>query len=63
MASKIAYQVIGGRIMPQVNLCFRIKLRQYIIGKLLPELNPPLIKGINIPDHALNKDFMLVHGD
>ena len=37
------------------------ELRKNVIGKLFTKFNAPLVKTIDIPYNALNKDFMLIH--
>jgi hypothetical protein len=36
---------------------------QDILGQLLAELNTPLIETENVPDYALNENFMLIQGN
>jgi hypothetical protein len=39
------------------------QLGQDILGQLLAELNAPLIETENVPDYALNENFMLIQGN
>ena len=39
------------------------QLGQYFFGQLFTELDSPLIEAKYVPDHKLNKNFMLIHGD
>ena len=46
-----------------MNGLFVDEIRQNGFRELLAKLNPHLVKGIDVPNGALNKDLMLVEGD
>ena len=39
---------------------FALQFRNDALGQHLPQLNPPLVKRINLPNHALNEDAVLI---
>ena len=43
------------------DLVIILQLRQDLPRQLFAQLNPPLIKREDVPDHPLHKDLMLVH--
>lgn len=59
---EVVNQAIGGAVILGSSLVV-IQLRQDLLGNLLAVLHTPLIEGIDIPDHTLHKDFVLVDGD
>ena len=40
-----------------------IQFRENFTGQLLAQLYTPLVKTEDIPDDALNEDFVFIHGD
>ena len=40
-----------------------LQFRQDALGQLLAQFHPPLVKTEYVPDDALDKDLVLVHGD
>ena len=40
-----------------------LQFRQNGLGKLLAKLHAPLVEGVDVPDHALREDPVLVEGD
>ena len=68
MSNKIAYVAhalvcIDQAVSTAVVAGYRLivaKLGQNCVGELLAQLNPHLIKAINIPDSALREDFVFV---
>ena len=52
-----------GRGVVRDDLAWRCDLGQNLLGELLAELDAPLVKRVDVPDDALAKDLMLVHGD
>src|SRR5262245_21168960 len=55
-------QAARRRIMQQFLVCL-LKLLENRQRKLFAKLNTPLVERIDIPDHPLDKDFELIHGD
>jgi len=39
------------------------QFRKDFAGKLFTKLNTPLVKAVNVPDDALGKDLVLIHGN
>mgnify|MGYP006211454627 CR=1 FL=1 len=39
------------------------QLRQDLVGQLFAQLNAPLVEAVDIPQHALGEDLVLVQGD
>ena len=48
---------MGGRLF------LVLQLRKDLVCELLPELHSPLVEAEDIPDHALDKNFVFVHGN
>ncbi len=59
----IAYQAVRGAVMLQLALVSGAQFRHDVLRQRLSELHAPLVKGINVPDDALDENFMLVQGD
>ena len=55
-------QTVRRRVMGR-RLFLVLQLRKNLVCKLLPQLHTPLVEAENIPDHPLNKDLVLVHGN
>ena len=55
-------QPVGGAVVVQfsVGLC---KFREDLLGELLAEFNTPLVVTVDVPNHALYKNLMFIHGD
>ena len=49
-----------GRWIMRFDLVIILQLRQDLPRQLFAQLNPPLIKREDVPDHPLHKDLMLV---
>ena len=48
--------------MSKVGFGIAFQLRDYPLGQDLPELDAPLVKGIDVPDRALGEDVVLIEG-
>ena len=55
-------QAVGGGIMG-IHWFVIAEFGQDFLGQLLTQFNPPLIETEDIPDDALDKNLVLVHGD
>ena len=53
---------LGGRILLRERGVV-VERRRDLLGKLLAELDAPLVVGVDAPDRALNKGDVLVHGN
>src|SRR2546421_427944 len=51
------------RAVVAVHLLRTVELGQDSSGELFAQFHTPLIEGINVPDHALSKDLVLVERD
>src|SRR5574340_1572790 len=53
----------GGRGVMAADRNARVQFGQDAARELLPELHPPLVVGVEVPDHALHEDLVLVERD
>src|SRR5581483_2109860 len=59
---EIVDQPVRGRIVRR-DLTWRVQLRQDRLGELFAELDAPLIEGVDVPDHTLRENLVLVQRD
>lgn len=62
MCLVVVDETVGGGIV-RLDLAGLTELGKDGLCKLLAEFNAPLVEGVDIPDDALNKDLVLVHGN
>lgn len=53
-------ETVGGGIVAR-DLTAGDQLGKNLLGKLLAQLNSPLVKRVDVPDDTLDKDLVLVH--
>src|SRR3954454_19550727 len=58
-----ADQRVGGAVVAQLRLGVGLELGNDRLGQDLPQLHPPLVKGVDPPDRPLGEDAVLVEGD
>src|SRR5262249_28306294 len=56
-------QSIRRRIVRELGLGLALELGDDALRELFPELDPPLVERIDVPDHALREDAVLVERD
>src|SRR6185369_13880884 len=56
-------QRIGGAVVRELARNGSVELRQDALSKDLAELDTPLIERVDLPDHALGEDAVLVESD
>lgn len=57
-----ANQSIRRRVMMQFHIVLG-KFREDFLCQLLAEFNAPLVVTVDVPNHALYKNLMFIHGD
>jgi len=57
----IVDEAVGARVVPTGQL-ITPQLRLNDLGQLLAKLNTPLVIGIDIPNHPLGEDLVLIQG-
>ena len=58
-----ANEVVGGAVVLQLRFGFALKLGNDALGEGFAQLDAPLVKGVDLPDHALGEDAVLVERD
>src|SRR5690349_16098237 len=56
---KVDEAICGGIVAS--DLTARNQLGKNLLGKLLAQLNSPLVERVNVPNDSLDKDLVLVH--
>ena len=55
-------QPVGGAVVSEFGVGLG-EFREDLLGELLAEFNTPLVIAVDVPDNALHKDLVFVHGD
>src|SRR5262245_5307659 len=58
-----ADQCVRGTVVRELAAARAVELGQDALGEDLAELDTPLIERVDLPDHALREDAVLVQGD
>ena len=53
---------VGGAVVVQFHIVLG-KFREDFLCQLLAEFNAPLVVTVDVPNHALYKNLMFIHGD
>ncbi len=61
--TEAADQGVGGTIVAEGRFRLRFQFAQDSAGEHFAELNSPLIKGVDVPNHSLSEDFVFVKGN
>src|SRR5262245_57052813 len=56
-------EIVRRTVVLQLRGRFAFQLGNDALGKRLPEFNTPLVEGIDIPNHTLSEDVVLVESD
>lgn len=58
-----ANEGVGGAIVLQVGLFLAFQFGDDAVGEDFAEFDAPLVEGVDVPDGALDEDFVFVEGD
>src|SRR3954464_5125381 len=53
---------VGRRVVREPRFAGALELGRYPLGEHFAERHPPLIEGVDLPDHSLGEDDVLVKG-
>ena len=58
-----ADQVVRGAVVPELGFRFAFEFRDDALGQHLAQFDAPLVERVDVPDHALGEDGVLVERD